>query len=67
MSEKSKSKALSIIAIVLASIGLVLLLLSIILYEQRSMFLSLGLACVAVSNLITTVWAKKKEDKSEDK
>ncbi|MCQ2578557.1 MAG: hypothetical protein MJ176_08515 [Treponema sp.] len=63
----NKSKSLSVIAIILAAVGLVFLMLSIFLHEERSLFLSLGLPCVALSNFLTTIWAKKKDNSDENK
>lgn len=63
----NKSKSLSVIAIILAAVGLVFLMLSIFLREERSLFLSLGLPCVALSNFLTTIWAKKKDNSDENK
>lgn len=63
----NKSKSLSVIAIILAAVGLVFLMLSIFLHEERSLFVSLGLSCVALSNFLTTIWAKKKDNSDENK
>lgn len=63
----NKSKSLSVIAIILAAVGLVFLMLSIFLREERSLFVSLGLPCVALSNFLTTIWAKKKDNSDENK